>query len=53
MQDISLQHFFNDINNVKEYIKHINLTNKLEAATRNSNEQPLKIFNEHLHSFGK
>lgn len=53
MQDISLQNFLTDINNVKEYIKHIDLTNKLEAATRNSNEASLKIFNEHLHSFGK
>jgi len=53
MQDISLQNFCHDINNVKEYIKHIDLTNKLEAASRNSNEQSLKIFNEHLHSFGK
>jgi len=55
MQDryVSLQNFKHDINSIREYIKHINLINKVEANNRSSCEESLREFNEHLRSFSR
>lgn len=53
MQNIFLQNFKDDIVNIKEYINHIDLVNKIEISSRNSNTEPLKEFCEHIHDFGK
>lgn len=53
MQNISLHNFENDITNIREYIKHIDLINKIEVNSRDSTEESLKLFNEHLHGFAK
>jgi hypothetical protein len=52
MQYIFLQNFRDDINIIREYIKHINLINKIEISNRESNNNSLKEFREHLHNFG-
>ena len=53
MQDVSLKNFKDDIDSVKEYIKHIDLINKIEASNRNTSEDTLKSFINHLHYFGR
>ena len=53
MQETSLENFRNDIDNVKEYIKHIDLINGIEKNNRDSDKKSIKSFNEHLHRFGK
>jgi len=53
MQDISLQNFKDDICNIKEYINHINLVNKIEISNRDSNIEPLKEFCQHIHRFSQ
>ena len=52
MQEISLQNFKYDIFNIKEYIKHISLVDKIESSNRDIETKSLKEFCEHIHSFG-
>jgi hypothetical protein len=52
MQEVSLDNFTNDIGNVKEYIKHIDLVNSIVSEHEKSEIKSLKEFNEHLHKFG-
>ena len=51
MQEISLQNFEKDIFNIKEYIKHISLVDKIESSNRDIDTESLKEFCEHIHSF--
>jgi len=53
MQNISLLNFKKDIGNIKEYIKHIDLINRVAINSRYSSESSLKEFGEHLHNFSK
>lgn len=53
MQDISLRNFEDDINNIKEYIKHIDLINGIEKNNRDSRIGSIKAFNENLYVFGR
>lgn len=53
MQDSSLLNFKKDIINTREYIKHIDLVNKIEINNRDPSDSSLKEFNEHLRSFSK
>lgn len=53
MQDIFLKNFKDDINSVKEYIKHIDLINRIEFNNRSTSEESLIIFFEHMRDFGK
>ena len=52
MQEVSLQNFKRDIDSIREYINHINLINRVEANNRNPQEESLREFSKHLHSFG-
>ena len=53
MEIIVLQNFIDDINSVKDYIKHIDLTTKVELNNRESTESSIIDFSNHLRSFGK
>jgi len=48
-----LENFQKDINNIREYIKHIDLINKIVKNNNDSIEPSLKTFINHLHSFGR
>lgn len=52
MQEISLQNFKDDIFNIKEYIKHISLVDKIKSSNHDIETESLKEFCEHIHSFG-
>ncbi len=49
MQKSSLKSFERDINNIREYLIHIEMVNKLEKNTKNLNSK----FIEHLHNFNR
>jgi len=51
MQKSSLENFKKDINNIREYIEHINLINNIAQENRHSNKNSLKVFIKHLASF--
>lgn len=51
MNNGSLKLFIDDINDIREYIKHINLVNNIEISNRASNDEAINKFKEHLHSF--
>jgi hypothetical protein len=51
MQEVSLQNFKQDIDSIMEYIKHIGLINNIGLNYRDSTENLLKEFSEHLHFF--
>ncbi len=53
MQKIYLDNFIRDIEDIKEYIKHINIINQLEKETKNIENEALINFNQHLHSFSR
>jgi hypothetical protein len=52
MKESSLQDFKEEIKNIREYVKHIELVNKIEATNRITIAKPIIDFNEHLKSFG-
>jgi hypothetical protein len=52
MRKDTLQSFENEISNIKEYIKHIDLINQIGVSCRDLNETSLVEFNQHLNSFG-
>ena len=52
MREDTLKSFKNDINNIKEYIKHIDLINQIGISCRDLNETSLAEFNQHLNVFG-
>jgi len=52
MQDSILKLFIDDINDIREYIKYIDLVNDIEISNRISDDESLVKFREHLHSFG-
>ena len=52
MLSTSLLNFQKDIDSIREYIKHIDLTKKVSVNNKDSSEESLKEFIEHLHSFG-
>ncbi len=52
MQNIFLENFNKDINNIREYIKHINLVDKIEEENKNTIEEgSIKNFVEHFRNF--
>jgi len=51
MENISLENFLKDINNIREYIKHIELINNIGETYDTSTELIIKPFIEHLHGF--
>ena len=53
MQINSLEKFQIDINNIREYIKHIDLIHKVANNNRNSDEESLKEFIDHLYPFNR
>lgn len=53
MQNTSLQGFKDDIFNIKEYIRHIELVNGVETVSRDLSNEILKEFREHIHAFSK
>jgi len=52
MQDNSIEIFIDDINNIRMYIKYIELVNKIEINNRVSDDELLIKFREHLHTYG-
>lgn len=52
MQDSTLKLFVNDINDIREYMKYIDLANNIEISNRISDNESLVKFREHLHNFG-
>jgi hypothetical protein len=42
MQEVSLQNFKQDIDSIREYIKHINLINNIALNNRDLNENALE-----------
>jgi hypothetical protein len=53
MDIIVFENFIAEINNVKDYIKHIELTTKVEINNRGSTENSFINFSNHLRGFGK
>jgi hypothetical protein len=53
MQEDSLESFKKDINNIREYIEHINLVNNIPKENNNLHKKSLKNFIEHLRSFNR
>jgi len=51
MSIISFKDFDDDIRSIREYIKHINLTNKIVKENRASSNESLSEFCSHLSSF--
>ena len=51
MKRTSLEDFLKDITSIREYIKHIDLVNKVAANSKNSREESLMLFNEHFSLF--
>jgi len=51
MQEDSLESFKKDINNIREYIEHINLVNNIAKENNDLHKKSLKNFTEHLRSF--
>lgn len=51
MQQETLQLFIKDINDIREYIKYIQLVNNIEGFTTPVSETPLIQLSEHLSSF--
>jgi hypothetical protein len=51
MNNGSLKPFIDDINDVREYIKYISLVNNIEISSRDSDDEAISEFREHLHSF--
>jgi len=52
MQKVYLDDFIQDINNIREYIEHIDLVNKVEEKNRNTKkDNPIKDFVQHFRSF--
>ncbi len=52
MQDEILDLFTKDINNIREYMKYIDLVNNVEISTLDSSNTALVELRDHLHSFG-
>lgn len=52
MQDIFLKNFKDDIASIREYIEHVRLVNCVAKNNRDSSEESLKAFNNHLSTFG-
>lgn len=52
MQNQSLDLFIEDINDVREYMKYIDLVNNIEISTVDSSDTALINLRDHLHSFG-
>lgn len=51
MQDSTLQSFIDDVNDIREYMKYIELVNNIEISNRISNDEALVKFREHLSNF--
>jgi len=52
MNDASLKNFINDINDVRKYIAHIQLTNDIAINSRTSADVVLAEYGSHLRAFG-
>lgn len=52
MLDETLEQFIKDVDRIREYIKYINLVNKVETNTLASSDIALVDLRDHLHSFG-
>lgn len=52
MEKGTLNSFTSDINDIREYIKHINIVNDVEIAHRTSTDEAIIKLRDHLHSFG-
>jgi hypothetical protein len=53
MQEDSLESFKKDINNIREYIEHINLVNNIPKENNDLHKKSLKNFIKHLRSFNR
>lgn len=51
MNNGSLKPFIDDINDIREYIKHVNLVNNIAISNRASDDEAIIDFREHLRSF--
>ncbi|MCI5168538.1 MAG: hypothetical protein D3903_21200 [Candidatus Electrothrix sp. GM3_4] len=51
MQYFFLEKFKEESDNIRQYIKHISLTNKVGVENRDSSVRSLKEFTDHLHVF--
>ncbi|HCN41486.1 MAG TPA: hypothetical protein DIS95_03600 [Proteus vulgaris] len=52
MQEETLNKFVKDINDIREYMKYIELVNNIEGITKPSSDAPLVQLKEHLKKFG-
>lgn len=52
MRDSTLQLFVDDLNDIREYMRYIDLVNGIEINNRVSEDAAIIDFRQHLHSFG-